>query len=406
MYCSRRDFLTGAVAAAVALPRSLHSWPAARPAARYEPWLELDPVALANNVRTIHRIAGARPIIAVVKNNAYGTSLAHVAPILARLSEVSTLAVVKTDEASTILDTGVRKPVLLMAIADQQDAFDLLRRGVHLAVYDDGAPRRLRELAQRLSQPVPVHLYIDTGISRVGMPYHRALPWLEAIARDGSVSVQGTLMAFTESEEFDREQLNRFQELVRRARERNLPLGRLHAASSHALFLRPDARLDVVRTGLVLYGAYPAEVRAAMKAAPKPEFEGLQPAFRLRAGVVRVEHLRAGDSVSYGRNYIASKPTWTATIPVGHADGYPRNAVKGCQVLIGDRLYPVIGAVSASHTIVEVGDQQTVQVGDAATLVGPDRPEIHPNTVAERAGISVYDVLMHLSARLPVRSTT
>jgi alanine racemase len=404
MPCSRRDFLSSTAAAALALPRGLRSWPA--PAAvRYEPWLELDPAALANNVRTVHRIAGARPIIAVVKNNAYGTSLAHVAPILAQQTEVAALAVVKTDEASTILDVGVRKPVLLLAIAEQQEAFDLLRRGAHLGVYDDDAPRRLRELRQRLSRPVPIHVYIDTGISRVGMPYHRALPWLESIVRDGSASVQGTLMAFTESEEFDREQLQRFQEFVQRARARNLPLGQLHAASSHALFLRPDARLDAVRTGLVLYGAYPAEVRNAMKAAPRPEFEGLRSAFRLRAGVVRVEHLRAGDSVSYGRNYIAATPTWTATLPVGHADGYPRNAVKGCQVLIGERLYPVIGAVSASHTIVEVGDEKTVEQGDVATLVGPDRPEIQPNTVAERAGISVYDVLMHLSARLPVRST-
>jgi alanine racemase len=121
--------------------------------------------------------------------------------------------------------------------------------------------------------------------------------------------------------------------------------------------------------------------------------------------VVRVEHLRTGDSVSYGRNYIAARPTWTATLPIGHADGYPRNAVKGCVVKLRDRLFPVIGAVSASHTIVEIGDEKVVDVGDVGTLVGPDREEILPNTVAERAGISVYDVLMHLGARLPVRMT-
>jgi alanine racemase len=401
MDCTRRDFLLSAGVAVASAPLA-RSW-FGRAGWRYEPWLELDANALANNVRTIQRISGGRPIIAVVKNNAYGTSLSRAAPIIAQQPEVSALAVVKTDEAATLLAAGVRKPVLLMALADNNDVLELVRRGVQLAVYDDDAPARLRDLSRTLGRPIPVHYYIDTGISRVGMPFHRALPWLEKIAQDGVASVQGTFMAFTESEDFDREQLQRFQELVRQARARNLTLGKLHAASSHALFLRPEARLDAVRTGLVLYGAYPAEVRAAMRASPRPEFEGLRPAFRLRAGVVRVEQLRAGDSVSYGRNYIATQPTWTATLPVGHADGYPRNAVKGCQVLINDRLYPVIGAVSASHTIVEVGTEKTVNVGDVGTLVGPDHVAIHPNTVAERAGVSVYDVLMHLSARLPVQ---
>jgi alanine racemase len=86
---------------------------------------------------------------------------------------------------------------------------------------------------------------------------------------------------------------------------------------------------------------------------------------------------------------------------VGHADGYPRAAVEGCEVLIGGRLYAVVGAVSASHTIVALGDEATVAVGDVATLVGPDDPAIHPNEVARRTGNSVYDVLMHLGQALP-----
>lgn len=402
MSLSRRDFLRAsagtAVAAALPLPLPLPL--------TFEPWLEIDAAALANNVRAIARIAGGRPVIAVVKNNSYGTSLRDAAPIIARQQEVTALAVVKQDEAEVLLDAGVRKPILLMALTDEDDGFDLVRRGVQLGVYDDAAPRRIEQIARRLGKPVPVHLYIDTGISRVGMPYHRAVPWLEQIAGSKAADVQGTFMAFTENVEFDAEQLQRFTGLVDAARARGIKLGPLHAASSHALFLRPQARLDAVRTGLVLYGAYPAEVRTLMKQGANPEFAGLKPAFRLCARVVRVEHLRTGDSVSYGRNYIASKPTWTATLPVGHADGYPRNAVKGCVVQIRDRLFPVIGAVSASHTIVEVGDEKLVEVGDVGTLVGPDREEILPNTVAERAGISVYDVLMHLSARLPVRTVS
>jgi alanine racemase len=143
-----------------------------------------------------------------------------------------------------------------------------------------------------------------------------------------------------------------------------------------------------------LYGGYPDKFDEERTIAE------LKPAFRLRARVVRTDRLRTGDSVSYGRQYVASKPTWIATIPLGHGDGYSRNAVKGAKVLIGDRLYPVIGAVSASHSIIEVGDAESVRIGDIATYLGPDRPEIHPNEVARITG-SVYDLLMHLNPSLP-----
>ena len=116
---------------------------------------------------------------------------------------------------------------------------------------------------------------------------------------------------------------------------------------------------------------------------------------------MRVEQLRPGDSVSYGRNYIASVPTWTATVPTGHTDGYPRSAIDGAQVLIDGRVYPVIGAVSASHTIIELGPDKSVEIGDTAVLVGPDHPVIHPNRVAALTGTSVYDRLMHLNPVLP-----
>jgi alanine racemase len=201
-------------------------------------------------------------------------------------------------------------------------------------------------------------------------------------------------MGFAEEDDFDPIQLVRFLEVAEAGRAEGIELGRLHAASSHALFHRSEAGLDMVRPGLVLYGAYPAGARELDRA-------DLRPAFRLRARVVRVERLAVGDSVSYGRNYVVEKPTWIATLPVGHADGYPRTAVDGCEVLIGSEPYPVIGAVSASHTIVELGEEPRVRVGDEATLIGPDHPAIHPNAISERAGISVYDVLMHLSAALP-----
>ncbi|MGH7477951.1 MAG: alanine racemase, partial [Longimicrobiales bacterium] len=359
----------------------------------YEPWLEVDAGALRHNARELGRLVGGRPILAVLKNNAYGLGLALAGAALDSAAEIAGFAVVTPAEAHELRDAGVRKPILFMGNVEPGDGADLVARGVQLAPFTDDAPALLAEVARRAGLPVPVHLYIDTGMSRLGMPYHRALPWIDAVASQDAVRVEGMFQTFTEDEAFDPDQLARFLELARSARARGVEPGRLHAASSHALFLRRDSYLDMVRPGLALYGAYPAGAARADVT--------LRPAFRLKARVVRVERIRPGDSVSYGRSYIAERPTWIATLPIGHADGYPRRAVDGGRVLIGGRTLPVIGAVSASHTIVELGDERHAEIGDEATLVGPDDVAIHPNMLAERAAISVYDVLMHLSARLP-----
>jgi alanine racemase len=115
---------------------------------------------------------------------------------------------------------------------------------------------------------------------------------------------------------------------------------------------------------------------------------------------VKLTRLEAGEGFSYHRRWRAIEPSWVATLPVGHVDGYPSGATKGCEVLIGERLYPVIGTVSASHTIVALGSETPVKVGDVATLVGADHPAIHPNEVAKRAGWSEYNMFMHLNPLL------
>jgi alanine racemase len=399
---TRRQFV-GAVGSAAALAGA-GPWPAAalrsirlrQAPESFDPRIEIYPAAFRRNLTELARLVQDRPIFGVIKNNAYGLGIETVGPLLDGLPQIAGLAVVKTDEAIRLRDAGVKKPVLVMGLVSESEALELARRDVRLAPFAPDAGELLARVAGRLGRPVPVHLYLDTGMNRLGMPHHRAAPWVKELARRPDVRIEGAFMSFTEDQSFDPEQLQRFRDLTDGLRRDGVQLGKLHAASSHGLFFRRDGYLDMVRPGLALYGAYPS-------GAAQLGLVQLTPVFRLRARVVDVQQLRAGDSASYDRAYTASKPTWIAVIPCGHADGYPRGATKGCQVLIGDRLYPVIAEVSASHTIVELGDEQTVQVGDEATLVGPDRPEIAPNAVAQRAGVSVYDVLMHLSALLPKR---
>jgi alanine racemase len=313
MTLSRRSFLGSTAAAGVAagalggLPTTLVGRPAATrrhrdaaPSATlpdgYDPWIEVNPDHLLANAREVGRRTGGRPVMAVIKNNGYGLGLEQVGPVLERAPEVEGLAVVKVEEALRLREAGIRKPILLMTRAGRSEARDLVRQGVRLAPFSDGDGAELEALARELQRPVPVHLYLDTGMSRLGMPYHRALPWLEDIGRRQGIQIEGSFMGFTEDTDFDREQLRRFVALGEEARARGIPVGRLHAASSRHVTFMPESWLEMVRPGLVLFGAQVAGGRG-------DEALGITPALRLRARVLRVERLRPGDSVSYGRNY-------------------------------------------------------------------------------------------------------
>jgi alanine racemase len=361
---------------------------------RFDPWVEVSASAVAHNVAVVSRLVGARPVLAVVKNNAYGLGLAETAKLLSSHTAIGGFAVVKAEDAVALRDAGLSGPVLLMGMAPDDAVRDLVALDVHLSLYLDDDARRLPARV-RSGQLIAAHVYLDTGMSRMGIPYHRALPWLERVAASGAFRLDGAFMGFTEETEFDREQLRRFRELTAEARAAGVGLGMLHAASSNGVYHLPEAHLDMVRPGIALFGGYPS----------RPDEEraiaSLDPAFALKCRVVRVERIRAGDSVSYGRSYVAERPTWIATLPAGHADGYPRGAVDGARIAIGEWTYPVIGAVSASHVIVEVGDERSVAVGDVATLVGRGHRDVHPNEVARASGSSVYDRFMHLSPSLP-----
>ena len=362
---------------------------------RFDPWIELIPDAMRHNVKLLHSLAGKRPIMAVVKNNGYGLGQENIAKIIEGMPEVAGFAAVKTAACLSLRESGVNKTILHMGMATDQDFSDLVASNIQLSIYSKDIRAVLEPMAKKHGRSINVHQYIDTGMSRMGIPYHKALPWMLDIANSNNIDIIGSFMGFTEDETFDKEQLRRFKELTNKANAKGANPGILHAASSHGIYHFADASLDMVRPGIAIYGAYPADPDIE-----KPLGE-LQVAYRLKARVVRVEQLQAGDSVSYGRKFIADKPTWVATLPIGHSDGYPRNTVKGVKVLISNKLYSVIGAVSASHTILEIGDEPMVKVGDEAILVGPDHEDIHPNNISKVADVSVYDILMHMNAKLP-----
>ncbi len=359
---------------------------------RFDPWIEIIAENLRHNVEVTSRMAGGRRIIAVVKNNGYGLGLAQVGRLFDAHPSVTALAVVRFGEALVLREAGVGKPILVMARTTEGEAVELVRRDVRLALLGDDAPDFCRRVAERAARPVGVHLYLDTGMSRMGHPIGRAAEWVAEVAKE-RVRIEGAFTELTEDPDFDREQVGKLTALAEQARGRGITLGPLHAASSAGVDHQPETHLDLVRPGFMLYGGL-----VSPEARDKKE---LRAAVRLRARVVRVEQLQPGEGVSYHRRWKATRPTWVAALPLGHVDGFPSGATKGCEILINGKLYPVVGSVSASHTIVAIGDQPEVKVGDLATIMGPDHPSVHPDTVASRAEYSDYGIYFHLSPMLP-----
>ena len=402
MPISRRAFLAASAASIAMAQRKLLAMPPARavpapaaePPAALAPWLEVDAAALAHNVAAARKIADDRPVIAVVKNNAYGLGLATAGPLLDRIPGVTMLAVVRPEEARSLRRAGCRRPILLMGPASEDELVELVRMDVLQSPYRADAPALLARVARKAGRPVRVHLYVDTGMHRMGMPVERALPWAEQLSKAGDIRIEGAFTELTEDADFDRGQAARLTQLRSAARAMGIRMSTLHAASSEAIMHgNADTLLDAVRPGLTLYGGYVSEAARARGE--------LRPAYRLKTRVIRVDHLGAGEGVSYHRRWTADRPTWTATLAVGHVDGYPSGSVRGGEVFARGRLFPVIGTVSASHTIISLGDERAVDVGDEVTLVGPDSPALHPNEVAKRAGWSEYNMFMHLSPELP-----
>jgi alanine racemase len=402
MKSSRRSFLE----AGLALPAILNTVPTLTEASQaekiivtkdssFDPWVEIHRENLRHNVQEIARCAGARPILAVIKNNGYGMGVANVAQLLEPQSEIFGFAVVKFHEAMLLRDAGIRKPVLLMGPFDEKNLEEAAARSIMPMVYTS-VDSALDKIAAKLQNPIALHICVDTGIGRVGVPYYQAAPLIRDLANRKSARIQGTMMTFAEDMEFDKEQLRRFQETCGALEKEGIALGKKHAASSFTLFQHPDAFLDMVRPGMAIYRIYSEnEFRRA-------GVMDLRPAISLKARVAYVKKLRKGDSAGYNRAYMAKEDVWVATLPVGHADGWPRMAAKGAKVRINGALFPVIASVSASHCIVEIGREERVKIGDTATFFDAQQGS-RPEDVSEACGASVYDLTMHLNALLPRR---
>ena len=358
-----------------------------------DPWIELDRSALVANVRAVRERCGDRPVMAVVKANAYGHGLAEMATALAA-DGIQHFMVAKLDEARALREAGIEGMVLNAGPFDEDRAEDVIRLGVSQAVFDDRY-MLLGRVAAALGLAAHVQVKVDTGLRRLGVPHETAPRLLEALAATPGILLDGVFTTLSEDVERDRAQLNRLRAVCEAASARGIAVGLRHAASSAAVADPPEdlSALDLVRPGVLLYGLYPSE-RAERERAIH-----VRPVLSLKVRVHQVRALALGDSVGYHGRFVASRDERVAVLPIGYADGYPSALAGRGHALLGGRRCPIV-AVFANTTVVLLGDGRCA-VGDVAVLIGrQDGTEMTASEVARSTESSPYAVATMLSPLL------
>ena len=361
---------------------------------RFRPTVaEVDLDAIRRNVRTL-KPPGAE-LMAVVKANAYGHGDVAVA-VAALDAGASWLGVALVEEGIRLREAGLRAPILLLTEFPAGAEKDALAADLTPTVYTAAGLAALAQAGATQGGAPAVHVKIDTGMHRVGLPPDRAVDFCTEVL-DRGLALEGLWTHFARSEEIDEPttigQLEAFRSVVAALEEAGIRPRYRHAANSGAAIAVPESHLDLVRVGIALYGLAPGGGLSGRM--------DLAPAMSLRSRVSFVQRLDAGEAVSYGHRYRLERPSTIATVPVGYADGYPRALSDAGRVLIRGRRYPVAGTVTMDQVMVDCGEDP-VEPGDEVVLFGRQgEEEISAAEVADRTGTIAYEIVCGISERVP-----
>jgi alanine racemase len=366
--------------------------------------VEVDLTAIIGNARTVRAMTGA-DVFAVVKADGYGHGAVAVARALASARAVAGFAVSLVEEGVLLRDAGVVAPVLVMGPSQHGGEDDMVMAGLTPVIGCAEDLAVLAAVARRRARTIDAHLKVDTGMGRLGVLPDVA-PALAVDAARAGIAIVGLMTHFAcadtddpdEPDSMTRDQLRKFGEVDRAVAATGAPVRVRHAANSSGALWFPEARLDLVRTGIAIYGngRWPAGCSASGDVAR-------QSAMRLVTEVAQLRTVAEGSSVGYGATWRATRESRVAVLPLGYADGLPRRASGRATVAIRGRRVPLIGAISMDIAIADVTELPEVAVGDVAVLLGraAGGASISVAEYGAWAGLSEYEVTCGMSKRVP-----
>ena len=361
--------------------------------------IEVDLDAIRHNVARFREVAGA-DVCAVVKADGYGHGMVPIAR--AALDAGATwLAVAMVEDGVVLRREGFDVSILLLSEPQLAAIPYLLDLELTPSVYRAPFIAALEAAGHARGRPVDVHVKVDTGMARVGVPEYEWDDRLEQLAAAQCLHVTGAMTHLARADEpgesgdsTTAEQLANLDRFLSRAAALGLHPPIVHAANSAGALLHPAARRTMVRPGIGIYGLSPsAEVDAAD--------HGLRPALRLVSEVSLVKRLDEGSPVSYGQTWRAPNEGWLATVPIGYADGVPRAVSNRCEALLGGRRRPIVGRVTMDQLTVWCDDEPP-QVGDPIVLLGEQGTErVRVEEWSAAADTITYEIVTQLTGRPP-----
>jgi alanine racemase len=371
-------------------------------------WAEIDLDAVTHNVRVLSELVSPARLCAVVKANGYG----HGAPAVARAAQAGGaigLAVALVDEGTELRRHKVRGPILVLSECGDDAVDDAVRATLTPTLYTREGVELFAQAARRWGQKISVHIKVDTGMHRVGADPADVIELIRAVQDDPLLHLEGLWTHFAvadgervEDRDFTLEQLRLFEGVVAAMKQAGLRTDVLHAANTAGAIAFRAARYDMVRCGIGIYGYLPGPATSGAFSAAAGGRE-LRPALSLKARVVAVRTLAAGERPSYGRLRPLPQPSLVATVPIGYADGVPRALfTRGAQVLIGGRRCRLAGMVTMDQIVVDCGGDSSVRPGDEVVLLGRQGDEeITADEWAGLLGTINYEVLCAIGPRVP-----
>ncbi len=355
---------------------------------------------LKANISAIKKRVGENTRLCLpIKADAYGHGAVRVAVAGIRAG-VSYLAVASIQEGAELRSSGIVAPILLLSLPIPEELNDIVASSLTPLVADIDFARQLSQAAGKQGERVGVHLKIDTGMGRIGCRPEASLELARSVAALPALTIEGcsTHLAVADSLEpsdlaYTEGQLDRFDEAVAAIREAGIDPGIIHAANSGAVVLHPRASYDMVRPGLLVYGYQPVPSRS--------QLVQTRPVMELETKIVFIKKLREGETVSYGRSWTAPSDTLIATLPIGYADGLPRSLSGRHQVLIRDRLYPLVGRICMDQCMVNLGPQSELERWERVVIFGPDPRGASADDVAQALGTIPYEISCGVNRRVP-----
>ncbi len=358
---------------------------------------EIDLSALAENIRRVRTTIGDCEILAVVKANAYGHGALEIARFLAQNTIKPLLfGVAFLEEAIALREGGITDRILLLTGVPLEQVEAIIQYRLSPVIYDLPSLEALRRAAEAAGAVVPVHIKIDTGMGRIGLPPDTALSFIKKAVGLAGIRVEGILSHFAHADlkdsAFTQQQLASLQTILSELEAEGILIPYCHLANSAAIIQFREACFNLVRPGLMLYGYSPMGKRQAF---------GLKPVMRVKTRVLAVKKVAAGQSISYGQSYVTKRESLIATVAIGYADGYDfRLSNRGEMIALGQRV-PVVGRVCMDMTMLDVSKVPTLAAGDWVTVIGSEGSEsIWADELARWTGSHAYEILCGIGNRV------